>query len=104
MAEFVTTFNTKEKTLSVSVDGTEIENVTDVEFYKFGMGGDDEPFHAAIVTREMSEDKDMVTVTRVMAQKDDIYEFVKQEEQTGGEEDDKGQVRENLGKALLERR
>lgn len=71
MAKINVEFDTKDKVLSVTMDGQVIEDVSSVEFYK----GYDNPdqFHGVFTTVERMDDDKVIKVTRVSA-KDGITE------------------------------
>ena len=62
MAEIIATFNTTDKTLSVSMDGKKMKNISEVNFFVFGDNAG-----AEIRTVESKEDDDIVTITKILA-------------------------------------
>ena len=65
MAVITTEFDTMEKSLTVKMDGKAVTDVDNVEFFKSFI--QDDVFHMRVEKVELSEDKDMTTVTRIMA-------------------------------------
>jgi hypothetical protein len=63
-------FDTKEKTLKVSHDGKEMQNVDRVEFWTFGLNGEDTTYFMEVGQREMNEDDGTVKLTRTLANND----------------------------------
>lgn len=66
MAKIVATFDTKDKTLIVDMDGKKFKNVSEVSFFK--SFSDEGKFYADVSTVEHSEDNETVVMTRTMAE------------------------------------
>ena len=68
MAEIVATFDTKDKTLIVSMGGKKMKDVTSVEFFKFGND------NAAVEIRSMErqEDEDIIKITKILANEEGV--------------------------------
>jgi hypothetical protein len=86
MAEIITTFNTNDKTLSVTMDGKKVANVSSVYFAKYGDVAD-----AVIESVEFKEDDNFVKVTKIRASEEGV-EITTEE---------KDPLTENLSKALF---
>lgn len=66
MSKIVAEFDTKEKTLSITMDGKSIDNVSSAEFYA-GWDEKDE-FHAGITTVTKIDEEDVTQVMRIVAE------------------------------------
>ena len=62
MAEITAVFDTKDKTLSVTMDGKKMKNVSEATFFTFGDTG-------GVEVRSFSrdEDNDTITITKILA-------------------------------------
>ena len=94
MAKITMEFDTKDKTLSVKIDGKEIENISSMSAYE--VYSDKGKFMFDVTSRTPSEDGDMVTMTHIMASEDG-----KVEKTISKEVDNK--VLKNISRALLRR-
>jgi len=65
MAEIVATFDTKEKVLTVTMDGKKMKDVSEAVFYTWGENGSVE-----LRTVKSDQDESYVTVTKIMASED----------------------------------
>ena len=65
MAKINVEFDTKDKTLNVSMDGKAVDNVSSVEFYS---GYDNDGFNGSITSVDKIDEEDMVKIMRISAQ------------------------------------
>ena len=63
MANLVVEFDTKEKTMSVKMDGKDMTDVAHVEFFS----GFEDDFHATVVQRSENADDGTMIITRTVA-------------------------------------
>jgi hypothetical protein len=85
MATIVATFNTKEKTLSCTVDGQAVANVDEV--YMIRGYSDESKYGCALTTRTEDKDEGTMHMTRLVANEQ-------------GELVDDGQVRADIAKFI----
>jgi len=91
MAEIVATFNTKDKTLSVEMDGKKIKDVSELHAYIYGdMAG------VELRRIESNEEDGITVITKVIANEDGEPEI--------SEKECKSSVTEDLAKLLLPRK
>ena len=64
MAKINVEFDTKDKVLSVVMDGKVFDNVSSVEFYS---GFENDGFHGSVTTVEKVDNDDMIKVMRISA-------------------------------------
>ena len=67
MAKISIEFDTLEKELSVTVDGTPLENVSGVSIYPGFYDSDGDEYHCSITTREKDDDHDLIKMTTLCA-------------------------------------
>lgn len=72
MAKFNIEFDTVEKLLSVTMDGTTIPNVVSISCYSDGEDESDWPDAMEVVTRTEDEDNKLVTYQRLIANKNSV--------------------------------
>ena len=75
MAKINVEFDTKDKVLSVSMDGKDIGNVSSVEFFS---GYDDDKFHGSITTIEKMDDDDIHKIMRISAEQNGFVEITEE--------------------------
>jgi hypothetical protein len=98
MATINVVFDTKEKTLDVTMDGKKMKNVTGVDF--MARYDEKDKFYAEIRSEDPNKDDDIIVVTRVIANKEiEVEEIPKPK--CG---DDNREIYENMAKALLKRK
>lgn len=79
MSKVVIEFDTKEKTLSVAIDGVAVENVVAAEvvrkgyYYGYGSPGEDgdEEFSFSVLQSEKDKENDTTKMTRIVAAEDE---------------------------------
>jgi hypothetical protein len=93
MAIITATFDTKEKTLSVEMDGKKMDNVVSADFYAGWQ--DDGTFRGSVSQMTKSEDDDLTQVTYISASENGEAEI------TVEEKSNKEELRQALAKAIL---
>ena len=98
MAEIVATFDTKDKVLTVSMDGKKMKDVSGVEFYAWGDNGSVE-----IRTIKSNDDESFVTVTKILASEDgdQITETTEASKDEKDKKKEKKEDTKDLSKALF---
>lgn len=85
-------FDTKEKSLKVSIDGKEVKNISSVECYKTYM--DDDSFGISVNSFSSNEESGISTITRIVASKSGELNITEEKEEQSVE------LTEQLIKAL----